>query len=351
MTLTPQPTRQLPFAAHRAALAILAALVTALLLASCDDADEGAPAPPQPTPSAVVATATPEPTPTPTPTPTTTPQPTPTATPQPTPTATPEPTATPLPHPPTSVGLDPFYRKYLDADGLPIVASAEVTDAALHRAREIIDEVLANRSDLRATMAGLRVRVAVMAESEVLTDLPEFSDLSEHPSGMSWDERTRGGGVGPTDSRPFLVIAEQNLLCSESDVFPYEDILVHESAHAVLNMGIEAQQGGAEFRRRLAVAYENALAAGLWKHTYAAENPDEYWAEGVQSWFGLNDAPGPIHNEINTRAGTGVVRPCTGRANPGSPRRGGSFGLLPRNTGHQSVHPGKSAWTGRNATG
>ena len=30
-------------------------------------------------------------------------------------------------------------------------------------------------------------------------------------------------------------------------------------------------------------------------------NPDEYWAEGVQSWFGLNDPPGPIHNYINTR--------------------------------------------------
>ena len=39
----------------------------------------------------------------------------------------------------------------------------------------------------------------------------------------------------------------------------------------------------------------------LWQ-TYAAENTDEYWAEGVQSWFGLNDSPGPIHNEINTRA-------------------------------------------------
>lgn len=200
------------------------------------------------------------------------------------------------------MGLDPFYKKYLDADGLPIVASAEVPDAALYRAREIIDEVLANRSDLRGTMARFRVRVAVMAESEVLTDLPEFSDLSEHPSGMSWDERTRGGGVGPTYSRPTVAIAEQNLLCSESDVFPYEDLFVHELAHGVLTMGIQGQPGGTEFRRRLVVAYQNALAAGLWEHTYAAENPDEYWAEGVQAWFGLNDPPGPIHNEINTRA-------------------------------------------------
>ena len=43
------------------------------------------------------------------------------------------------------------------------------------------------------------------------------------------------------------------------------------------------------------------MGAGLWKNTYASDNADEYWAEGVQSWFGLNDRPGPIHNDINGR--------------------------------------------------
>ena len=175
-------------------------------------------------------------------------------------------------------------------------------DAALFRAREIIDEMLANRSDIRATLAGFGVRVAVMSESSVLTDLPEFSDLTEFSPGVSWDERTRGGGVGPTDYRSVTVIAEQNLLCYDSDVFPHEDIFVHEFAHGVLQMGVERLTEGEEFRSRLATAYEDALEAGLWGQTYAAENTDEYWAEGVQSWFGLNDSPGPIHNEINTRA-------------------------------------------------
>ena len=118
MTLTPQPVRQIPLVARRAVLVTLAALVAALLLAGCDDADEGAPTPTATaTPTAVVATATPEPTPTatpeptptatpeptpmatPEPTPTPTPEPTPTATPEPTPTATPEPTPTPTPEP------------------------------------------------------------------------------------------------------------------------------------------------------------------------------------------------------------------------------------------------------------
>ena len=207
-----------------------------------------------------------------------------------------------LSRPPASLGLDPFYQKYLDADGLPIVASSIVPDRVLFTARDIIDEMLALREDLRATIAAQGVRVAVMAHWSVLTDLPEFSDLTEFSPGVSWDERTRGGGVGPTDTRPVVAIAEENLLCyGGDDVFPYEDIFVHEFAHAVLNMGIERQPGGGEFRSRLEVAYADTLDAGLWESTYAGENPDEYWAEGVQSWFGLNDPPGPIHNEVNTR--------------------------------------------------
>ncbi len=208
-----------------------------------------------------------------------------------------------LSRPPASLGLDRFYQKYMDADGLPIVASSVVPDRVLFTARDIIDEMLALRPDLRSTIAAQGVRVAVMAHWSVLTDLPEFSHLTEHSPGVSWDERTRGGGVEPTDTRPVVAIAEENLLCyGGDDVFPYEDIFVHVFAHAVLNMGIERLPGGEEFRGRLEVAYAEALDAGLWENTNAAENPDEYWAEGVQSWFGLNDPPGEMHNEVNTRA-------------------------------------------------
>ena len=208
----------------------------------------------------------------------------------------------PLTGPPVDLGLDTFYQKHLDAGGLPVVASLHTSDLALYTARDIIDEILANRSDLRAAIADQDVRVAVMAFGTVLTNLPEFRDIGEFEPGVSWDERTRGGGVGPTDARPVLAIAEENLLClGKYDLFPYEDIFVHEFAHAVLYMGVERQPGGEDFRKRLDRAYSNALDAGLWNNTYAGENSDEYWAEGVQSWFGLNDPPGPIHNEINTR--------------------------------------------------
>ena len=50
---------------------------------------------------------------------------------------------------PDSLGVDPFYKKYVDAHGIPVVTSAKVPDAALLMARDIVQFMLANRPDLR----------------------------------------------------------------------------------------------------------------------------------------------------------------------------------------------------------
>lgn len=207
----------------------------------------------------------------------------------------------PLGAPPAEFGFDQFYGKYLDAEGLPIIASTSVADDALWQAKRLVHEMLGNRPDIVMKFSENNVRVAVMAASSGVTELPELSDLNEVFPGVDWDERTRGGGVGPTFARPVVAIAEEHLLCYDSDVFRFEDIFVHEFAHGILNMGVELLPGGSDFRQRLENAYRDAVDAGLWADTYAATNADEYWAEGVQSWFDLNDPPGPIHNEVDTR--------------------------------------------------
>ncbi len=202
--------------------------------------------------------------------------------------------------------MDPFYEKYVDADGLPIVSSAKVPDEALFRARDIIGEMLINRPSLMATIAGSGRVMAIAARSEVLTDIPGYRDIYERfpNADFDWNERHQGGGIsGGTISEP-TVVWEQNILCDESDLFPDEDILLHEFAHTVLGLGVKRQERAVEFLARLEDAYADALDAGLWASTYAAENVDEYWAEAVQSWFGLNDRSWPangIHNQIDTR--------------------------------------------------
>ena len=96
---------------------------------------------------------------------------------------------------------------------------------------------------------------------------------------------------------PLVVTSEENLLCYPDD--PHGnggEVLIHEFAHAVHFVGIEKRQPGARFGRRLATMFTEARAAGLWDYTYAATNSAEYWAEGVEIWFGFNE---PGH--ANTR--------------------------------------------------
>ena len=227
---------------------------------------------PTPTPD---VTATPTHTLTATPAPTDTPAPaaasTPTASPAPAVTLAPRPTATPTQSPstPAHLGLDPFYERYLDAGGLPVVASSKVPDAALVRARELIDEMLANRPDIRATLAESGRKVTVVADSEVITDIPEFRDIYESDPGTDWNKRVQGGGLSGNRRDPTTAVWEGNLLCYGGDVSPNEDIFVHEFAHEVLNHGVGRQPGGREFRTRLQTSYQEAIDAGLWDETYA----------------------------------------------------------------------------------
>lgn len=154
--------------------------------------------------------------------------------------------------PPSRLGLSRFYGKYVDAGGVAVVASAAVPDAALYRARDIVTEMLSDRPSLGAALARQRVRVAIMARSSVGSDLPEFAGNSFE------DERTKGGGFY---NNSVAVVAEENLLCYDEDIFRRSSVLVHEFAHAVHIKGADS------FNSRLKTAFARARAAGLWENT------------------------------------------------------------------------------------
>jgi alpha-glucosidase len=110
--------------------------------------------------------------------------------------------------------------------------------------------------------------------------------------------------------------AEENLLCyplsssnisapddPTTDRYHGENIFVHELSHTIKQMGIEAINP--QFRQRVQNAYQHAQDSGLWHDTYSMQDAEEYWAEGVESYFDANlfvHPPNGIHNEINTRA-------------------------------------------------
>ncbi|MBK8214400.1 MAG: hypothetical protein IPK71_11680 [Myxococcales bacterium] len=117
----------------------------------------------------------------------------------------------PIAPPPAALGLSPFYKKHLDATGLPVVASDKVSDGALRQACRIASKMLSFRSDVRAAMTSKKARLAVMARSEVTTDVPEHADLYQAFPGTDWNVRARG--LGGTVARPATSCAEENLLC------------------------------------------------------------------------------------------------------------------------------------------
>jgi len=202
--------------------------------------------------------------------------------------------------PPPELGLDTFYKKYLDASGIPIISSGKVPDEALFAVRRTVTIMISMRKDVLRKMIENKARVGILAKSEVTTDLPEFSFLKADTAGK-WDELR---GVGAEIETPINSCAEENILCygEGNDPYYYEDIVIHEFAHTIHGLGISLVDPN--FDAVLNKAFESAKAKGLWKNTYAGSNPDEYFAEGVQDWFNLNaeSIPGDgIHNQINTR--------------------------------------------------
>lgn len=200
--------------------------------------------------------------------------------------------------PPAQLGVDPFYRKWIDADGIPVLASAAVDDRALGVAREVVEHMLAARPDVRAAMLSNHARVAVIAAAEVTLQLPEYRTL---PNDRDWNKRSRG--LGGTLERPLTSCGEENLLHLPGDRYHGENILVHEFAHAVHLLGLNTVDPA--FDPLLRQTYARAKDEGLWKGTYAASNYEEYWAEGAQDWFDCNRTATPadgIHNEVHTRA-------------------------------------------------
>jgi hypothetical protein len=77
---------------------------------------------------------------------------------------------------PAALGYDPFYKKYVNALGIPVVSSERTPDAALLVARDIVIHMLANRLDVRHALIGKKWRIGVMAMTEMTTDIPEHRD-------------------------------------------------------------------------------------------------------------------------------------------------------------------------------
>ncbi len=169
-----------------------------------------------------------------------------------------------------------FYKKHVDYKGFSILSSDKVSDAALLEARYLIDKLLGEREDILKAMIQRGCRFMVMAPTEMTTDVPEQRHMKNDPK-TNWDQRARGLG-GKVSS-----CGEENLLNLKGDRYNQENILIHEFNHAIHQQGLRVVDP--MFDARLREAYKKAVDKGLWKDTYVATDPAEYWAEGAQAYF------------------------------------------------------------------
>ncbi len=191
--------------------------------------------------------------------------------------------------PPHRQAARDFYRKYLDISGLPVVASAAVADAALHRTHEIVSHMLAGRPDILEALVERGMYLAIIGADEVYTDLPENRNA---PNPDYLNERVRGTGGFPTS------FGEENLLSLPLDRYDDESIAVHEFGHTI-DSTLRRMDPTWEERKR--AAYRNAVDKGLYKDTYAISNAAEYWAEMVQAYFDCNRVNNWNHGPIGRR--------------------------------------------------
>ena len=203
---------------------------------------------------------------------------------------------------PDSLQLDPFYKKYLDAGGIAIVSSENVSDEALIRSQRVITAMLSKRPDVKRMMADKGCKVMIIGRNENVCDLPEYAHICDTPENIAyWNKRARGFGGAPEDAYS-ASCGEENVLCLDGDRYKGESILVHEFAHLIHTVGINGVSPG--FEVELERFRQNAVEKGRWKNTYAISNKEEYFAETVQSFFNCNrysEEPNGVHNAINTR--------------------------------------------------
>lgn len=205
--------------------------------------------------------------------------------------------------PPAALGLDPFYTKFTDAIGIPVVAGPQVEDTALLVARDIVNHMLAKRFDLRQALVAREARVMIMAYEEGQMNLPEYRDWTKpafedrrltrgereryyEPGGIAsltdadyWNRRARGmGGIRTS-------CAEENLLGMPGTKYFGEHICVHEFSHGVMSA---IRAADPPLYDAIQAAYASARERGLFEDHYGGNTVAEYWAEGTQWWFWSN---------------------------------------------------------------
>ena len=188
--------------------------------------------------------------------------------------------------------------------GIEVLAGEEVDPSAIDGLADRAYNMLVLLPEYAAAIANHPIAIRVIGTAQTINKLPEFERIYFHHPGTDW--RRLGRSFAGTGTIPYAAFSEENLLCSEDDRYAGEDIFLREFAITIRRYAMETIDAATS--RAIEQAYGVAIAEGKWQNTLAEINSEQYWAEGVQSFFDANlednvEDRDPIssHNHVNTR--------------------------------------------------
>ena len=172
--------------------------------------------------------------------------------------------------------IQKWLIKCLDAEGIAIISSDEMSDKVLYTAKEIILQITARRPEIRDKLSIYECFLVTRKESvaNVLgldEDNPDFKygctlPLPQYPkvitqlaSVVEWEHPIGSGNYNP-----------------DMGVF------VHELGHAIINVILRLDPN---FHELLNQAYEHSKELERFINSRSAVSLWEYWAEGVRVWY------------------------------------------------------------------
>jgi alpha-glucosidase len=191
---------------------------------------------------------------------------------------------------PAPEGVHPFYKKYINADGVVIVSSDNVPDVALLAARQTILFLSSKRPDVHKAMQKHHPRISVMAVNETASDLPEFGPESDG----EW-------GLGQMPGDPTSLVSVKGI-CFPGNQHYFANALMHEYVHMLHNMGMP--EIDPTLSDEIYAAYLSAIQKGQFIPPkdeplegitpFHAYGDDEYFTHAVNAFYDLNESwPGP----------------------------------------------------------
>ncbi len=188
--------------------------------------------------------------------------------------------------------------------GIEVLTTEDVDPAAIDQLADRAYSMLVHRPEYGVAIAEYPIGIRIIGANERIMNLPEFEDIYRHHPGIDW--RYLGRSFAGTDEIPYAAGAEENLLCSTEDRYEGEDMFMHDFAITMRRFAMDIVDEPTSVA--IEQAYAVAIAEGRWMNTLAEINSEQYWAEGVQSFFDANlednaeeREPLSSHNHVNTR--------------------------------------------------